>query len=71
MTTVKVCRFPGETKEYTVDSGATVSEVLKLAGIEMGYEEEVKADGGTTSLDNMIGDTKMLIVTKRLKGAIR
>ena len=41
-----------------------------MAEIEVGAEQEVKADGNVVGVDEEIpSGTKMLLVTKRIKGA--
>ena len=70
MRTVKVGTFPGEIKEYVVEDNARISDVLGLAGITVGAEQSITADGETVSASDYVGDATTILVTKRLKGAI-
>lgn len=70
MMTLKIGVFPGRVEEFAVENGTSVSEALDMAGIEVGAEQEVKADGTVIGIDETIpSSTKMLLVTKRIKGA--
>ena len=70
MLTVKIGMFPGSINEYALEDGITVTEALKMANITVGAEQEVKADGEVISTDCAVpAGTKMLLVTKRIKGA--
>ena len=71
MMTLKIGVFPGRVEEFAVEDGTTVGRALDMAGIEVGAEQEVKADGNVVNIEGEIpSGTKMLLVTKRIKGAI-
>lgn len=71
MTTIKIGKFPGEIKEYVLEDNTTVKEAFAVAGIkEIGAETEVKMDGNVVGMDETIGGAGMLLLTKRLKGAV-
>ena len=68
--TLKIGVFPGRVDEFAVEDGTTVNEALSMADIEVGAEQEVKADGNVVDLGQAVpSGTKMLLVTKRIKGA--
>lgn len=70
MMTLKIGVFPGRVDEFAVEDGTTVNEALSMADIEVGAEQEVKADGNVVDLGQAVpSGTKMLLVTKRIKGA--
>lgn len=70
MMTLKIGVFPGRVDEFAVEDGTAVEEALNMADIEVGAEQEVKADGTVVDLGQVIpSGTKMLLVTKRIKGA--
>ena len=70
MMTLKIGVFPGRVEEFVVEDGTTVNEALSMADIEVGAEQEVKADGNVVDLGQAVpSGTKMLLVTKRIKGA--
>ena len=69
-TIIKVGQMPGEIREYAVEAGSTVADVLKLAGIEVTAEQSIKADGETVSPTDSVAGVTTLLVTKRLKGAV-
>ena len=70
MMTLKIFLFPGRGEEGAVEEGTKVNEALSMADIEVGAEQEVKADGTVIDFDATIpSGTKMLLVTKRIKGA--
>ena len=71
MMTLKIGVFPGRVEEFAVEDGTTVDRALDMAGIEVGAEQEVKADGNVVNIEGEIpAGTKMLLVTKRIKGAL-
>ena len=70
MTTLKIGMFPGELKEFAIETGTTVADALKMANITIGAEQEIKLDGEVVSGSDFITeDSRLLLVTKRLKGA--
>lgn len=70
MLTIKIGVFPGSINEFVMEEGTTVADALKMANITVGAEQEVKADGEVISTDEKVPvGTKMLLVTKRIKGA--
>ena len=70
MTTLKIGMFPGELKEFAIEAGTTVADALKMANITIGAEQEIKLDGEVVSGSDLVTeDSRLLLVTKRLKGA--
>ncbi len=69
MKTLKVGVFPGRVNEFTVEDGQTVGAVLEMAGIEVGAEQEIKLDGNVVTPET-IAEGSMLLVAKRIKGAL-
>lgn len=69
MTEMKIGTFPGRLENYAVEDNTTVRQALEMAGITVGEEQEVKLDGEAVSLDAVVSGGRMLLVTKRLKGA--
>ena len=67
MLTLKVGTFPGEIKEVAVPNGATVQEILQIAGVSFGAESSAQLDGNEVALGEQVYGGSMLIVTKRLK----
>ena len=70
MLNVQIGTFPGQINNYALEEGTTVRAALETAGLTVGDEQEVKLDGVAVSLDAVLPSTaKLLLVTKRLKGA--
>lgn len=69
MTEMKIGTFPGRLENYAVEDNTTVRQALEMVGITVGEEQEVKLDGEAVSLDAVVNGGRMLLVTKRLKGA--
>lgn len=68
MTTIQIGRFPGKLENYILDENTTINDALNAADIRIGDEQEVKLDGEVVNLNDAIGDGKLLVVTKRIKG---
>lgn len=68
MMTLKIGKFPGRLDDYAIQSGTTVREALKMAGISVGDEMEIKLDGEVVHPDDPIEGGNMLIVAQRIKG---
>lgn len=68
MKTLKVGTFPGTLKEIVIEDTATVKDALKIAGISVESDQEIKFDGVITDLNSSVANGTLLIVTKRLKG---
>lgn len=71
MKTIKAGKFPGEIKEYVVENGTTVAELLNIAGITYGVESQIKADGSSVDVDAVVDNMNFVVVTKRIKGELR
>ena len=71
MKTIKAGKFPGEIKEYVVENGTTVAELLNIAGITYGAESQIKADGSSVDVDAVVDNMNFVVVTKRIKGELR
>lgn len=65
---VKVGKMPGRINEVVVAEGTTVRELLSLAELDStGYD--IKVDGETASLDNVINEsTNLVLLAKQVKG---
>lgn len=67
MKTIKVGKFPGRIEELVVEDGATVAQVLDIAGLEpQGYE--IQLDGNVVGVDTVV-DGNLLVLAKQVKGA--
>ena len=69
MITVKVVQYPGEVKEYAVEAGSTVRDILGLAGIVCGAEQAITVNGEEALPATIVNEAGLIAVTKRLKGA--
>jgi hypothetical protein len=67
---VQIGVFPGRLDAYGLEVGTTVAAALKIAGLTQGAEQDIKMDGevvdGSATIDE---DTKVIILSKRIKGA--
>lgn len=71
MITLKIGTFPGELKEYALEDGSSIAEALAAAGITVDEEQQIKLDGEIVTADDTIDSfSSLLLVTKRLKGAM-
>lgn len=70
MVVVQIGIFPGRLDPYALAVGTTVSAALAQAGLIQGAEQDIKMDGevvtGSSKIDE---DTKVIILSKRIKGA--
>lgn len=71
MVVVQIGIFPGRLDPYALETGTTVADALKQANLTQGAEQDIKMDGevvtGSTKIDE---DTKVIILSKRIKGAL-
>jgi sulfur carrier protein ThiS len=65
---VRIGVMPGRINEYALEESTTFRQALETAELDAsGYE--VKADGAkVTDLDNTIGSTSLILLTKMIKG---
>lgn len=65
---IKVGIMPGRISEVVVEEGATVADVLELAGLDAtGYE--IKVDGTVSSADTATtASSNLVLLTKQVKG---
>ena len=68
MKTLRVGKFPGRIDEVMVEDNATVAEVLEVAELDAGGYE-IQLDGNVVQQDKAIGEGKLLILAKQVKGA--
>lgn len=65
--TVRVGYMPGTIQEVAVSSGAKVSEVLSVAGMESsGYDIRVNGETATTS--TTVSQGALVLLVKQIKG---
>ena len=70
MLKMQIGTFPGRLNDYTMEDGTTVAGALRLAGLTVGEEQEVKVDGEAVDMDYELSQSnELLLITKRLKGA--
>jgi sulfur carrier protein ThiS len=65
----KVVRVPGAVKDVELNSGATVSDALRAAGVDLGPGETVSMNGSTVEGSREISQGDRIIVAKGAKGA--
>ena len=66
---VKVVRVPGAVTDVALNSGATVSDALRAANIDMGEGETVSMNGATVNGSRALSQGDRIIVAKGAKGA--
>lgn len=69
--TIQVGMFPGRLETYAVTTGTTVADVLEMANLTVGEEQDIKMDGEIVSLSSVVdSETSLILVSKRIKGAM-
>lgn len=69
--TIQVGMFPGRLETYAVAEGTTVADVLAMANLTVGEEQDIKMDGELVSLSDVVDSkTSLILVSKRIKGAM-
>jgi len=69
--TIQVGMFPGRLETYAVSEGTTVADVLAMANLTVGEEQDIKMDGEVVSLSSVVNsETSLILVSKRIKGAM-
>lgn len=69
MKTIKFVKLPGEIREFVVETGTTVNELLKLAGFTGTAEMSVMGDDEVIGFGDTVDNFELITVTKKLKGA--
>lgn len=69
MNTIKFVKMPGEIKEFGIEENTTVAQLLDLAGEVVDNEMEIRGDGESVTLNEVVNGYNLISVTKRLKGA--
>ena len=66
---LRVGKMPGRITEVVVNTGATIADVLEVAGLDaQGYS--IKVDGQASSLDAKVTEsTNLVILAQEVKGA--
>jgi hypothetical protein len=68
--TIQVGTFPGRLESFAVESGTRVADVLAMAGLSVGAEQDIKMDGEVVTLNDVVNeDTSLILLSKRIKGA--
>lgn len=69
--TIQVGMFPGRLETYAVAVGTSVADVLAMANLTVGEEQDIKMDGEVVSLSSVVdSETSLILVSKRIKGAM-
>lgn len=67
MITVKLAQLPGALREFAMEDGATVSDLLDLAGSSSdGFA--ISVNGAAASQDTVLSDGANVILSKSAKG---
>ena len=64
---VKVARLGTAVEEVAVADDATVQDALDAAGIEI-ENEDVRVDGGSSAVSNVIGSGSLITIVPKVKG---
>jgi hypothetical protein len=64
---VKLTQVPGATQEFGLESGATVSALLTLAGKDAG-NYAIRVNGSPASTDTVLGDGATVLLSKNAVG---
>lgn len=67
-TTVKIGTMPGRLVEVAIEGSETIAQVFEIAGIEVLSGYEVRADGDKVELTQSIGNAKLVVQSKLIKG---
>lgn len=66
--TVNVARIPGTFVAVGVQANMTVGQALSAAGITLQRNEQVRANGETVSVNDVINGYTTITVTQNIKG---
>ena len=67
MITVRAAKMPGRISDYTVETGATVSDVLSVANLNAdGFEARV--NGQTVEMNHQVSDGDTVLLVRKIKG---
>jgi sulfur carrier protein ThiS len=64
---VKLTQVPGATQEFGLESGATVSDLLTLAGKDIG-NYAIRVNGSPASADTVLSDNAVVLMSKNAVG---
>ena len=64
---VKLTQVPGATQEFGLDSGATVSDLLRIAEKEAG-NYAIRVNGSSANTDTVLQDGATVLLSKNAVG---
>ncbi|RLA51070.1 MAG: hypothetical protein DRR42_11355 [Gammaproteobacteria bacterium] len=64
---VKLTQVPGATQEFGLESGATVSSLLELAGKDAG-NYAIRVNGSPANTSTVLGDGATVLLSKNAVG---
>ena len=68
---IQVGTFPGRLESFAVEIGTSVASVINMAGLAVGTEQDIKMDGEVVFPSDVVTeDTRLVLITKRIKGAL-
>ena len=67
MMTVKLTQVPGATQEYVLEDGATVSDLLAIAGKDAG-NYAIRVNGSTGNTSTALSDGAVVLLSKNAVG---
>jgi sulfur carrier protein ThiS len=65
--TVRLTQVPGATQEFVLNSGATVADLLQVAGKDAG-NYAIRINGATGSTSTVLGDNATVLLSKNAVG---
>lgn len=65
---VKVGKMPGTIQEVAVEKGTSVADVFELAGVTVEEGFEVRYNGNTVDMEEVVEEEGTLLLTKKVKG---
>ena len=70
MISIKICMFPGESREFTAENNASVAQIIELAALNAsGYE--VRVNGATATTATALNDGDRILLVKQVKGNVK
>jgi sulfur carrier protein ThiS len=67
--TVKLTQIPGATQEFGLNSGATIADLLEVAGKDAS-NYAIRVDGSTASTSTVLRDGSVVLLSKNAVGNI-
>lgn len=67
--TVKVGQVPGQIREFAINEGSTVSNILAVADLTANKDYTITVNGNAGDANTVVNEDATILLTRQIRGA--